>query len=259
MHNAKKAILFVFLIMALSMVQALDYTIVNHTIDVQISTEGNDTTVEKFFLDFPTDTAKIAFRNTSLSLGTNLEQWTSLDPLFAPSLGQNTLNKKISYTEGTQNYLQISYDLSEPLMAKGKETTMVTEYLLKVNYFNSFYQSGLWIIPDKTTINIELPPGAEIRDTIEPGAAITTSGSRKTVSWNGYKSGNRLTLNYILWKKIDPVIDLNGLTAFLFKTNIGLVLVAAIIILLAVLIWKRHAIKEKIEEFAENNSIIQEE
>ncbi|MFA6269309.1 MAG: hypothetical protein WCW13_04195 [archaeon] len=259
MKFANKTIIFAFLLLLATMVHAIDYSIDNHTINVQISTDGKDNTIEKFFINFPTENAKIAFRDKSLELGTNLDEWTKFNPIFTPSLGQNTLNKKIAYTEGPQNYLQISYDLSEPLMAKGKETTMVTEYVLKVNYFNSFYQAGLWIIPDKTTINIELPPGAEIRDTVEPEATITTVGSRKIVAWNGYKSGNKLTLNYILWKKIDPVVDLNGLTAFLFKTQTGLILIGAIIIAIGAIIWKRKQIKEKIEEFTEKNSIIQEE
>jgi hypothetical protein len=241
------------------MANAIVYSVASHSISVQIATEGNDTVVEKFFINFPNEGEKIAFREKGLLLGTNIEGWKEFNPSFTPSLGQNTLNKKISYTEGEQNYLQLSYDLSDPLMAKGKETSMVTEYVIKVNYFNSFYQSGLWIIPDNTSINIELPPGAEIKETAEPQASISSAGSRKVVVWQGYKNGNRLSLSYILWKKIDPVIDLNEMTSFLFKTQIGMVIVAAIIIALGIIIANRKRIKEMIEGFVENNSLIQEE
>ena len=245
--------------MTMAFVHAIDYSVTSHTIDIQIAGEGNDTVIEKFFVGFPNEVEKKAFRDNSLLLGTNIDEWKSFNQEFTTSLGQNTSNKKISYTEGEQNYLQISYDLAEPLMAKGKETTMVTEYLIKVNYFNAFYQAGLWIIPDNTKISIELPPGAEIRDTVEPQASITNAGSRKIVAWEGYKSGNRLTLNYIMWKKIDPVIDLNALTLFLFNTQEGMLLILIVIIAIVVIVWQRKKITQKIEEFVETNSIIKEE
>jgi len=259
MQITKKALLVIILLMAMTFAHAISYSLTSHEINIQIAGEGNDTVIEKFFIGFPNETEKKAFRDKSLVLGTNIEEWEKFNPEFKTSLGQNTSNKKISYTEGGQNYLQISYDLSEPLMAKGKETTMVTEYIVKANYFNSFYQAGLWIIPDNTKISVELPPGAEIRDTVEPQANITTLGSRKIVTWEGYKSGNRLTLNYITWKKIDPVIDLNAITLFLFNTQEGMLLILIVVIIIAVVIWQRKKIAQKIEDFVETNSIIKEE
>ena len=144
-------------------------------------------------------------------------------------------------------------------MAKGKEATMMIEYNLKVNFFNNFYTAGQWTIPESTTISVELPPGAEIRDTVVPQATITTNGSRKIVNWQGYKRGNELTLNYILWKKITPVVDINAITSFLFKTQEGLILIVISIIVLIVIIMQRKKITHAIEEFVEKNSIIQEE
>ncbi|MCX6803133.1 MAG: hypothetical protein NTY48_01030, partial [Candidatus Diapherotrites archaeon] len=119
--------------------------------------------------------------------------------------------------------------------------------------------SGLWIIPDNTTITIELPPGAEINNTVEPLAQITTAGSRKAINWQGYKSANNLSLTYILWKKIQPVIDISSITNFLFKTTQGMLLIVIVLLILAGVIWQRKKIGLGIEEFVEKHSLIKEE
>lgn len=263
MQNRQKALFLglVLLLITLFLTNtfAATYPISNHTIQIQINSEGTDKVTEKYFIAFTDEKSKINFRNKSLELGTDLEAWKEYDASFVPTLDPNALNKKIAYVEGVESYLQISYDLSEQLMAKGKEATMMTEYNLKVNFFNSFYTAGQWTIPENTTINVELPPGAEIRDNVVPQATITSNGSRKIVNWQGYKRGNELTLNYILWKKITPVVDINEVTSFLFKTQEGLILILISIIVLIVLIMQRKKITHAVEDFVEKNSIIQEE
>ncbi len=252
-------LLFLAIILLLSIVSAQTYYPAGHAITIQLNSDGTDKVDEKYYLYFPQESDKVDFRNKSLELGTSLDDWKTFDPIFEASFDPNTLNKKISYTEGDQSFLQISYDLSEPLMAKGKEATMMKEYNLKVNFFNNFYQAGLWIFPENTSINIELPPGAEIKDAIEPQANTSTNGSRKVITWQGYKQTNKISLNYILWKKIDPVVDLNGINNFLFKTQEGIILIIVTIGIFLVIIIKRKKISSAIENFVEMNSIIKEE
>jgi hypothetical protein len=256
-------LLLLLIILAFSVSAAdtttLGYKQTSHTITIQIATEGNDKVVEKFYISFQSDAEKVAFRNKSLELGTNLDSWKALNPIFAPSLGDNILNKKISYNEGEVSYLQISYDLFEPLMAKLKEATMATEYTIKVNYFDSFYHSGQWIIPENTTINIELPPGAELKDTAGLQTTTSTNISRKVISWKGYQTANELVMSYIVWKKMDPVIDINAITSFLFKTQEGLILLAIATIILIAIVLNRKKIYTVIEDFVEANSLLKEE
>lgn len=266
MNYAKKcsivAMLIIFSVLFFGTVHALSYTVAQHTINIQISTDTNtqkDSVVEKFYVNFSSEADKIDFRQNSTQLGTSVDAWKRLNPLFVPSLGDNTQNKKIAYTEGEQNYLQISYDLTEPLMVKGKDATMLTEYDLKVNFFNSFYQAGLWIIPENTTISIEIPPGAEIRDVVEPTASINNNGTRKVVSWQGYLSANKLALSYVVWKKMPPVIDLSATTNFLFKTQEGLLLLLIVAIIIIAIAWQRKKLGRGIEEFVEKHSLIKEE
>ncbi|MEK6958605.1 MAG: hypothetical protein AABW59_01025 [archaeon] len=250
----------IFAFFLINSAYALSYTVTLHSINMQVDTEGKASVIEKFFMIFPNDTEKISFRDQSKTLGLDISTWTNFDSRFKTSIGQNNItNTKIIYNEGEANYLEISYDLTDSLMAKGKETNMVTEYSIKATFLNDFYQSGIWVIPDGTSISIELPPGAETKDQIEPQAAIINAGARKVITWQGYKSSNKITLDYILWKKITPVVDLNSIVSFLFKTTEGLALIAAIIVLLFVTIIFRKKIFAKLEEFVENNSIIEEE
>jgi len=250
---------FLVLILTVSCAHAINYSVSQRAINIQINTGGQDFVTERFYLYFPNETERILFREKSFEIGTDIQKWGTFNSLFAPSLGDNTSNKKISYNEGEQNYLEISYMLSEPLMAKGKEAQMLTEYRLKVNYFNSFYQAGLWIIPENTRITVELPPGAEIREAIEPQATVGSSGTRKTIIWEGYKSVNKLSLSYVLWKKMEPVVDLNEMMNFMTKTNEGRIITAALIAAFVLILWQRKKIAEKIEDFVEKNSIIKEE
>lgn len=259
-----KKLLFAFFALAVLMLAApcfaQDYSVSLHTINAEVATDGSASVIEKFFISFPTEQDKSEFRQKSEDLGLDRDAWTEFNAMFMPTLGtSNIANGKILYNEAGQSYLEISYDLTDPLMAQGKETTLMTEYNIKAPFLNSFYQAGFWVIPDNTSLTIELPPGAEVKDTVEPQANITTSGPRKLVTWDGYKSSNKLALSYVLWKKMNPVIDLSSITNFLFKTQEGIGLIAIVAIILAIIAVKRKKITGRIEEFVENNSIIEEE
>lgn len=238
---------------------AIEYSVFSRTISVQIENEKEDTVIERFYISFPSENEKIAFREKSIELGTDLTSWKEFNPLFEPSIGKETLNKKIFYNDAEQSYLQLNYSLKEPIMAKDKETSLITEYIMKTDYFNSFYEAGLWIIPENTKIMIELPAGAEIKENIEPQAEITSNMTRKVVNWQGYKSANRLSLRYVVWKKIPPVIDLNEIPNFLVNTEKGKIILAIIAVMLGAIIWKRKMIVNKIENFVEKNSEIKQE
>jgi hypothetical protein len=63
----------------------------------------------------------------------------------------------------------------------------------------------------------------------------------------------------VLWKKVTPVVDVNSITNFIFKTTNGLMLISLTAIALFAIIWKRKALARKLEEFVEDNSKIEEE
>ncbi len=259
-HFSAKVFLVVFVLLSMSLVSAQNYSVWLHTIDITVDSSGQANISEKFHLFFPTETDKVQFRDTSTNLGSDIDKWKLFNTLFQPNIGtDNQINGKISYSEGIENYLEISYGLVDTLMARGKETAMIEEFTIKASYFNNFYQSGIWVIPDNTQINIELPPGAEVNETIEPLADIINSGPKKIFSWKGYKSANQLVFNYRLWKKITPIVDLNALITFLFRTNEGWIILGGILLVIAGIVWQRKKIATKIEEFVENNTVIEEE
>ncbi len=260
MQIKKLMIIAMLLLILVPMAFSESYSITKHSINLEISSEGEAKIVEKFYLFFPTETDKIAFRDKSTSIGSDFEGWKKYNSRFAPSIGsENTTNGKISYNEGVESYLEISYELPEPLMAKGKETAMVIEYSIKANYLNNYYQSGIWIIPDNTVMTIELPPGADVKESIEPPSLITLQGSRKVITWEGYKSANRLTVNYILWKKVAPVIDISSLLTLLFKTTQGQIAILISAIIVVIILWKKKFITDRIERFVEENTKIEED
>jgi hypothetical protein len=253
-------VLFSLLIMSSAVcAQSVSYTVWSHTIDITLDDEGNAKITEIFSLLFPTEQDKIDFRNMSKEFGTNLNRWEEFDTRFTNTIGKSSgIKKQIAYNEGTNTYLELKYELNEPLMAKGKETSFRKQYIVKANFFDSLYQSGLWVIPDGTVLSVLLPPGADIEEQIEPESQIINDFSRKKIIWEGYKSGNKFSLTYVLWKKIPPIVDLNKTISFLFRTPEGLAVLAIIGLSIVGILWKRKKITKSIEGFVEDNTIFDE-
>jgi hypothetical protein len=255
-----KLFMLILLICIIGLVNAASYDVWLHSVGIDVDSTGNATIVEKYHLFFSGDDAKFNFRENSISLGSDLDKWSEFDTRFAPTIGPNKIiNGAISYSEGEDNYLEIKYKLSESLMSKGKETSFSEEYNIKATYLNKLYQSGLWVITDNTRITISLPPGAELVENVSPQATIEQNSTRKTITWNGHTSANKLTVKYIVWKKINPIIDLNELSNFLFRTNEGLVIIFVILICIGTIFWKRHYFSAKIEKFVEENTLFEED
>ena len=256
---SKKIFLVFSLILLIGFASAQNYGIWSHNIEINIDADGFAQISEKFHLFFPTEADKLDFREQSNILGTNGTKWQEFNSAFVPTIGSsNIVSPKIAYNESDDSYLEITYSLSEPLMSKGKETALIEEYSIKAVYLNNLYRSGIWVIPDNTRLSIELPAGAEIKDNIEPQAEIITIGSKKIIFWEGYKSGNQLQVKYVIWKKINPIVDLNEFSYFLFRTSEGAIVILAILVVVGFIVWKRKAFASKIEKFVENNTKFEE-
>ena len=255
----KKIILLLILLLMIGFCFAQTHRITFHTVNIEVDSEGFAQITERFYLDFPSTQDKIDFRENSTELGYDLSNWTNFDEIFTNTIGSSNLtNGIISYNEGESNFLEIKYELLDSLMEKVQETNMVVEFSMKASYFNKLFEPPFWVIPDSTEIILELPPGASVKGTVEPKATITPSGTKQFVVWKGYKSGGELTVNYVLWKKADPVVDINALSNFLFKTSEGIITIVVGFIILLILLWKRKKIINKIENFVENNTVLEE-
>jgi len=255
----KKILILLLLLFILSFTFADTYTITFHTVNLEVDSEGFAQITERYYLDFPTVENKIAFREKSTELGYDPVNWTKFNPKFTTTIGSNNLvNGIISYTEGESNFLEIKYGLTDPIMERVQETNMVIEFSMKASYFNKLFEPPFWVIPDNTDIILELPPGASVKNSVEPKANVTNSGTKQFIVWKGYKSGGELKVNYVLWKKSDPVVDINALSNFLFRTKEGIITIIAGFVILLLLIWKRKRISNKIESFVENHTVIEE-
>lgn len=261
----KKIILTILLLFSLIiLVNAqtdIEYGIWAHKINIDVDIDGQAAVTERFHIFFINDSDQRKFRELSSKFGTNLDNWEEFNSIFKNNIGgDRALNKRVNFSDSEDTFLEISYILAESLMAKGKETSLIIEYSIKANYLNSLYESGMWIIPENTSVSIILPAGAEVRQTVRPQATITNYGSnRKMITWEGYISSNELIFQYYIWKKIEPIIDLNKLNEFLFRTPQGLTIIGVIIAIILIIIWKRKIISEKIENFVEANTIIKED
>lgn len=254
-------ILIILLILLTNTFAQDNYGIWLHNIDIEVNTTGEVEVSEKFYLFFENDVAQLEFRENRTKFGSDLTLWEEFNSRFKSTIGgTKAVNKKINYSEGADTFLQITYNLIDPLMAQGKETALVSEYSIKANYLNNLYESGLWVIPENTRVSIILPAGAEIKDIVKPQATIINySSNRKQIIWEGYKSSNELSLKYFIWKKIDPIFDLNKVSNFMFRTQEGLILLVILLIIISGIIWKRKLIADKIEDFVEANTILKEE
>lgn len=253
--------LIILLFLITNSFAAISYGVWLHNIDIDINPDGEAEISEKFYLFFNSENDRLAFRELRNEFGSNFTQWEEFNSRFKTTIGgEKAVNKKINYSEGEDNFLQITYSLVDPLMALGKETSLISEYSIKANYLNNLYESGLWVIPENTRISIILPAGAETRETVKPQATILDySTNRKQILWEGYKSSNELNLKYFIWKKIDPIFDLNKIANFIFKTQEGLILLVILVLIIVILVWKRKTISSKIEDFVEANTILTEE
>jgi hypothetical protein len=237
---------------------AINYSITSTDITLQVDASGYGSVVERFYLSFNSGDDRTAFREKSASLGTDTVAWATFNPEFSLKIGANNqYNGRIFYSEADIPYLEISYDISDPVFVKTKESSISDEYELKANYFSNFFSSGLWIIPDNTTISFDLPPTAEVKQPISPDATTVFVGTKKLIVWDGYKSSNKISLNFVVLKKIS--IDLTSFSAFLFNNQIGNIVLGIIILFLAVAIIFHKKIVEMIESFVESNSKINEE
>lgn len=254
-------ILLIFITNPFNAQELEEYGVWLHRIDIDVDSEGRAEISEKFHISFNNDLARIEFRQLNSIFGTDLTKWEEFNPQFKSNIGgERAVNKRVNYSEGDDSYLEINYSLSEPLMARGKETALIKEYSIKANYLNSLYDMGLWVIPEDTRVSIILPAGAEIKDPLRPQGRIQNYGSnRRIVTWEGYISSNELNFQYYNWKKIDPIIDLNRVNQFLFRTPEGLMIIATIILIIGIIILKRKRIAEKIENFVEANTILKED
>ncbi|MAG21876.1 MAG: hypothetical protein CL943_01040 [Candidatus Diapherotrites archaeon] len=247
----KKFSLLIFTLLLCSIVNAQIFQISTHTIEIDVDETGNAEITEKFFLFFPDNFELREFRDQSESIGVDLAAWQELNNSFKTNIGRpdTVVVSDIGFVETENKYLELKYTMTEPLMQRTRETSRMIEFALNQKFFNGFLEGDFLVIPSNTTIIIDLPVQAEIVQPIKPTASI--SGNR--IVWNGYKSTNVLSLEYVLWKQISS-INLEEILEDIMSSNIFPIIIGIIIILILGLFWKRKTISGKIGQYIMEHS-----
>ena len=241
------------LLLLLSSASAQFYILDSHSIDIEADSVGNAQITEKYFLRFQNEQQLADFRQAVSQIGVSLDGWKQYDARIFPHIGleKDSVVSGISFVEEetSLDFLEITYSLKEPIMEKKRETSRVIDYSLKAKFFNQFKDGPVWVIPEGTLISVKLPRGIEIKGIVKPDAMV--EGTK--VVWEGYASGNELSLEYSLFKQIAS-FDLSQLIRELMQSDLFLLFVAIAAIVLGILFLKRKSISGRIEGYIISHS-----
>src|SRR3989344_7810894 len=106
--------------------QAQYYSIVSHTMNLEIDEYGFAAISEKFFLQFPTDAQLQEFRQKNAEIGISLDAWKAFDSRIFPHIGnENELNRaEVGFVERSEEHtseLQSHVNLVCPLLLETKK------------------------------------------------------------------------------------------------------------------------------------------
>ncbi|MCD6434113.1 MAG: hypothetical protein J7L14_00700 [Candidatus Diapherotrites archaeon] len=252
------ALIFLFLLVGNSL--ALRYDITEHQIKVSVDEQGYASIEERFYLKFPNYYHVEEFKKQSLKYGIKLDEWQKFDQRFKTYVGNpravtNAIVQPL-ITSDSKYFLRITYSLSEPIMEKKREGSRTVEFSLKPNIFREFFSGSLWVIPERTVIEITLPKLVEVKEeAIEPDAIVRGN----VIIWQGYKSANTITLSYTLLKQIAPNISLAKLLLELTSLERLPLTILLVTFVIAIIYWQRRKIVGNIENYIIENTKVLEE
>ena len=231
------------------------YEIQKHEISVTLGDAGETSVVEKYYLDFPNNFQLEKFKQKSEELGIDIQKWTDFDPDIRVYIGntEDVLNGVLSF-DGEKKYLQLSYDLATPIVAKTDETGRITTFELKKSVLKDFRAGDTTVIPAGTTIKITFPKNSEIVEPVQPAAKI----SGNSIEWTDTRS-NAISLSYNVFKEIAPQFELSMLLRGVFASNVFPLFVVFILIASAIVYSKRKSVVERIENYIVEHSNLEEE
>lgn len=237
-----------FLLIFAGFANAQFYILNSNSIQINVDSAGNAQIRERYFIQFQNEQQLAEFRTKVSEIGVSVDDWKTYDTRIYPRIGrkEDYIVNGISFTEneGSLDFLEINYALKTPIMEKKNETSRIIDYSLKTKFLNEFIDGTLWAIPRGTSITIQFPLGVEIQGPVKPDAVVENN----YVRWTGYVFGNELELNARYFKQIAS-FDLEEALQEIIKSDLFMILIAAIAIISAVIIAKRQAIAQKIENY----------
>ncbi len=241
------------LLLLLSSASAQFYIMDRHELSIEVDSIGNAEINEKYFLLFQNEQQLADFRQAVSQIGVSLDDWREYDERIFPHIGleKDLIVSGISFVEeeSSLDFLEITYTLKEPIMEKKRETSRVIDYGLKAKFFNEFKDGPVWVIPEGTSISVQLPRGVEINGLVKPESLVEGTN----ITWKGYASGNELFLEYSFFKQIAS-FDLSKLISEMMQSDLFWIFVAVAAVIVGVLFLKRKRISGKIESYVISHS-----
>ncbi len=250
-----KKVFFILFILVLAGVSSANILHIseNH-IYIDIKENGATSIKERYYLYFPTEENRNQVLKLNEDLGVELSKWNKENEMIKTHLGP-AKNAKVIFVEDKENnlaYLELKYELKEPIVIKKNETTRNKTFYLNKKYFEGFKVGTVWVIPDNMAISIILPINATIKSKVQPQAEILMNGKRQEVLWKGYISTTELYLEYSVLKKIN--IDISQIVENYRKSKYFIPSLAVLAVLIIIGVIKRKDIEKKIEDFIIENS-----
>ncbi len=252
----KRFVLWLFLIFLVGNCFGSVLNITENHIFIYIDEEGNTSVVEKYYLFFPDEGNKQAVLGLNQEYGIDLVMWNKENNKIMTHIGE-AKNAKVLFIEDQKegiSYLQLKYELKEPIVLKKSETTRNILYYLNKKNFERFTVGTLWVIPEATAISIVLPLNATLSSIVQPNSEVFFNEGRTEILWRGYLSTTELKVEYTQIKKI--TIDISQIIVNFTKSEYFIPSMAVLLLLVVIFIFKRKEIEGKIEEFIIKNSYL---
>lgn len=224
-----------------------------HLIEIDIDRAGYAKVTEIYSLDFPDKNSLGNFLKNVAENGPSLDAWKSDYPWLFPHFGNTTRISAYITFDDREKAVILNYDIDDKFTKLESEGVRTENWRLLDSKFGNFANGGIIIIPKAVEIKIVLPAGARI-----DGAKLTSHAKRieDAIVLNGI-STTYINLQYALEKPIAPPLDFPQLIKQFMASELNIVFVAIVAILIALAIWKRRPIAQKIENYVVAHSSIE--
>ncbi|MFH1256919.1 MAG: hypothetical protein V1494_06545 [Candidatus Diapherotrites archaeon] len=245
-------VLAVFFVLLSAGVSAIKVS--NHLIEINVDRDGFAHVIENYELVFNALEAD-EFMQAAQENSSSLLAWQADYNWFFPRLGEtNGLNVvKASYVtfDEKNNTLTLDYFIQDQIARIQKDAPRATMWFIADEQLSAFENQGVISIPEATRIVFNLPSGAEVaKESLTPKATVFGN----SIVLSGVTT-NYINITYSIAKPIAPTVNAFALLKDFFSEPQNIILPALIVIIVVALVfWKREKLREKIEGYVIEHS-----
>ncbi|MFH1224523.1 MAG: hypothetical protein V1676_01840 [Candidatus Diapherotrites archaeon] len=225
-----------------------------YAVSINVAKDGYAAFEEKYYLKFAHGFEQDEFAADAAKNGSSLDVWAVDYNFFYPHFGRGNLKRSSVSFDSELGVLTLSYELLTPFATVISDEPRATLWEIPDRELLEFRQGSLIVVPKGTSIEITLPPNAEVvAGQISPDVKVTGN----VISLGGI-STNFINLRYKIPKP--PITAGPGYAEavmdFLSVPGNAVVLVP-IVAVLALVVFYRKQIGERIEGYIIEHSEIE--